>query len=42
MNWCLANNISELSVFAWSSENWSRPEVEISGAMQQFALAKKF
>ena len=36
MNWCLANNISELSVFAWSSENWSRPTVEISGAMQQF------
>jgi len=39
MKWCLTNNISELSVFAWSSENWSRPEVEISSAMQQFDKA---
>ena len=39
VNWCLSKNISELSVFAWSSENWSRPEVEISGAMKQFEKA---
>ena len=36
MKWCLTNTISELSVFAWSSENWLRPEVEISSVMQQF------
>ena len=39
LNWSLSKDIKELSVFAWSSENWSRPQEEIDGAMQQFDTA---
>lgn len=39
LNWSLSKDISELSVFAWSSENWSRPQEEIDSAMQQFGTA---
>lgn len=38
IQWCLTNDILELSVFAWSSENWSRPASEIQLAMQQLEL----
>jgi len=37
VNWCLNNKIAELSVFAWSSENWSRPQSEVSSAMRHFS-----
>jgi len=39
VDWCLAKNIKELSIFAWSSENWSRPADEVESAMQQFEKA---
>lgn len=39
IDWSLAKGIRELSVFAWSSENWSRPQEEIAGAMEQFDKA---
>jgi undecaprenyl diphosphate synthase len=39
VNWSLSKGIPELSVFAWSSENWSRPKEEIDGAMEQFDKA---
>ena len=34
MNWCISKNIEELSVFAWSIENWKRPQHEVNYAMQ--------
>lgn len=39
IDWSLAKGIQELSIFAWSSENWSRPQGEIDGVMQQFDAA---
>lgn len=39
LNWSLDKGIQELSIFAWSSENWSRPEEEVNGAMEQLQKA---
>ena len=36
MEWCLEMDIPELSLFAWSSENWSRPQQEIKTFMNNF------
>jgi undecaprenyl diphosphate synthase len=36
---CLDAGIGVLSVFAFSSENWSRPQEEVSGLMELMALA---
>jgi len=36
---CLQNNIAVLSLFAFSSENWSRPESEVDFLMQLFLEA---
>lgn len=36
---CLEKGISVLTVFAFSSENWSRPVDEVSGLMELLALA---
>ena len=33
--WCLSKNVKELSIFAWSTENWTRPQREIKYAMTQ-------
>lgn len=35
MKWCISKNVEELSVFAWSIENWKRPQPEVTYAMQQ-------
>lgn len=35
MDWCLSKNIEELSVFAWSIENWKRTKTEINYVMEQ-------
>lgn len=39
INWSLAKGIQELSIYAWSSENWTRPKEEIDSAMDQFNTA---
>lgn len=36
---CAARGIGVLTVFAFSSENWSRPQDEVSGLMDLLALA---
>lgn len=36
---CLKRGISVLTVFAFSSENWKRPDEEVSGLLNLFALA---
>lgn len=36
---CLDRGISVLSVFAFSSENWKRPEEEVSGLMDLLGMA---
>ncbi len=36
---CLEKGVSVLTVFAFSSENWSRPVEEVSGLMELLALA---
>ena len=36
IEWSLEKGIQELSLFAWSSENWNRPQAEINQAMHQF------
>lgn len=36
---CLDRQVGVLSVFAFSSENWSRPAEEVSGLMELLALA---
>ncbi len=36
---CLDSGVGALSVFAFSSENWSRPADEVSGLMELMALA---
>ncbi|CCF81515.1 Undecaprenyl pyrophosphate synthetase [Helicobacter bizzozeronii CCUG 35545] len=32
--WCAKNNIAYLSLYAFSTENWSRPKSEVSFLMQ--------
>ena len=39
LEWCINKNIGELSVFAWSSENWSRPQEEIDTFMDNFLVS---
>ena len=39
INWSLEKGIQELSIYAWSSENWTRPKEEIDSAMHQFNKA---
>jgi len=36
--WSLGS-VKELSIFAWSCENWSRPKEQVDGAMVQFHKA---
>jgi undecaprenyl diphosphate synthase len=36
---CLDRQVGVLSVFAFSSENWSRPADEVSGLMELLAIA---
>lgn len=36
---CAQKNVRELTVFAFSSENWSRPQEEVSGLMDLLAMA---
>src|SRR5512139_3970580 len=36
---CLAHNISVLTLFAFSSENWRRPQEEVSWLMELFMTA---
>ncbi|WP_137892097.1 polyprenyl diphosphate synthase [Ramlibacter sp. 2FC] len=36
---CLERGVAVLTVFAFSSENWSRPAEEVSGLMELLALA---
>lgn len=38
---CLQHNIKILTLFAFSTENWSRPQQEVSGLMQLFVHALK-
>jgi undecaprenyl diphosphate synthase len=38
---CIQHNIKVLTLFAFSTENWSRPETEVSGLMQLFIQALK-
>ncbi len=38
---CAEKNIQSLTLFAFSSENWSRPEEEVSYLMELFILALK-
>lgn len=35
IQWSLDKGIKELSIFAWSSENWNRPQSEITQAMHE-------
>ena len=37
--YCLKNNVSHLTLFAFSSENWRRPEDEVSLLMRLFVQA---
>ena len=39
IDWCLARGIEALTLFAFSSENWRRPEDEVSALMQLFMRA---
>ncbi len=36
VSYCLQNNIKTLTVFAFSSENWHRPQKEVSSLMKLF------
>lgn len=36
---CIEYGVQSLTLFAFSSENWKRPELEVSGLMELFALA---
>jgi undecaprenyl diphosphate synthase len=36
---CLSKDVSVLTVFAFSSENWNRPTEEVSGLLNLFSLA---
>ena len=37
LHWCRARNIRYLTVYAFSTENWKRPEEEVSGLMKLLA-----
>lgn len=37
LHWCRARNIRYLTVYAFSTENWKRPEDEVSGLMKLLA-----
>ena len=39
LNWSLTKGVQELSIFAWSSENWSRPKEEVDSVMEQLQKA---
>lgn len=39
VDWCLRERIEALTLFAFSSENWNRPEEEVSALMQLFMRA---
>ena len=39
VRWCAQKGVGVLTVFAFSSENWSRPVDEVSGLMDIFAKA---
>jgi undecaprenyl diphosphate synthase len=39
IDWCLARGIPALTLFAFSSENWQRPEEEVGALMQLFMRA---
>lgn len=41
VTYCLQNNIQALTVFGFSSENWQRPEEEVSSLMSLFLKALK-
>lgn len=36
---CVEYGVQSLTLFAFSSENWKRPELEVAGLMELFALA---
>lgn len=38
IQWSIDKGIGELSIFAWSSENWNRPQSEINQAMYQLEI----
>ena len=38
IQWSIDKGIGELSIFAWSSENWNRPQSEINQAMHQLEV----
>lgn len=38
VQYCRKNNIAALTLFAFSSENWKRPDDEVSGLMELFNL----
>ena len=38
IDWSLSTQIKKLSIFGWSSENWSRPTSEVQDAMKQFNI----
>jgi undecaprenyl diphosphate synthase len=39
IDWCLANGVEALTLFAFSSENWQRPADEVGALMQLFMRA---
>jgi undecaprenyl diphosphate synthase len=39
IDWCLANRVEALTLFAFSSENWGRPADEVGALMQLFMRA---
>ena len=34
VDWCLARGISELTLYAFSAENWGRPRMEVAYLME--------
>jgi undecaprenyl diphosphate synthase len=39
VKWCVEKNVEVLTLFAFSSENWQRPEKEVSYLMELFVMA---
>lgn len=39
VQWCLDRDVSALTVFAFSSENWKRPPEEVTGLMELLVMA---
>ena len=39
VKWCAEKNVEVLTLFAFSSENWQRPEKEVSYLMELFVMA---